>query len=309
MTPETIKISIASLSDSCLRQYDSALKKWWRFCHLSKISVFSATISDVLRFLTSEFEKGASYGSINSLRSVVALILGPHVGEDDLVKRFCKGTSKLRQTQPRYDSIWDPKKVLDFISKWSPNEEIPLELLSKKIAVLLALTTGHRLQTLTAINIHNIMRKTNQIEIKIPTQLKTSGPGKLQPNLILAFFPNDPSICAPSAVETYIERTKYLRTDKYELFISWKKPHKSITTQSLSRWIKDTFQESGVNTSIFTAYRTRHAATSAAKRKGVNIDLIRKTAGWSSSSQTFARFYDRQIEEDRTTFAKTILKT
>ncbi|KYN22386.1 hypothetical protein ALC57_05220 [Trachymyrmex cornetzi] len=111
-----------------------------------------------------------------------------------------------------------------------------------------------------------------------------------KPNLILPFFPNDPSICAASAVETYTERTKHLRTDKYELFISWKKPHRSITTQSLSRWIKDTLQESGMNTSIFTAYSTRHAATSAAKRKGVNIDLIRKTASWSSSSQTFARY-------------------
>ncbi|KYN03437.1 hypothetical protein ALC62_05721, partial [Cyphomyrmex costatus] len=287
--------------------YDSALRKWWRFCHLTETSVFSATIPDVLRFLTSEFEKGAAYGSINSPRSAIALILGPHVGEDVLVKRFCKGISKLRPALPRYDSTWDPKKVLDLISQWCPNENISLELLSKKVAVLLALTTGHRIQTLTAINIYNITKKSDQIEIKIPTQLKTSGPRKFQPNLTLPFFPDDPTICVASALETYLKRTNHLRKDKDKLFISWRKPHKNITNQSLSRWIKDTLQESGVDTSAFTAHSTRHAFTSAAKRKGVNIDLIRKTAGWTSSSQVFARFYDRKIEEDRSAFAIAIL--
>ena len=122
MSPETIKISIASLSSSSLRQYNSALKKWWTFCHLTEISVFSATNSDVLQFLSKEFEQGAAYGSINLSRSAVALILGPQIGEDVSVKRFCRGTAKLRPAQRKYDSTWDPKIVLDHISQWSPNQ-------------------------------------------------------------------------------------------------------------------------------------------------------------------------------------------
>ncbi|KYN27893.1 hypothetical protein ALC57_02703 [Trachymyrmex cornetzi] len=130
--------------------------------------------------------------SINSLRSAVVLILGPYVGENTLVKRFCISTLKLQPAQPRYDLIWDPKKIFDF------NEGIPLELLLRKVAVLLVLTTGHD--------------------------------GK-----------------------------------------------NHIKTLRLSQWIKNTLQESGVDTSIFTAYNSHHASTSAAKKKGVNIDLIRKT--------------------------------
>lgn len=33
---------------------------------------------------------------------------------------------------PRYNSIWDPNLVLEFLSKMYPNEDITLENLSKK---------------------------------------------------------------------------------------------------------------------------------------------------------------------------------
>lgn len=308
MTPETIKISIASLADSSLRQYDSALKKWWNFCSLTNTAFFSAEITDILKFLTREFENGASYGTINSLRSAIALILGPEIGENTNVKRFCKGVSRLRPVRPKYDVTWDPKIVLDFLSKWYPNDTISLQQLSEKLATLLALTTGHRIQTLIAIDIKNITKSEKQIEIKIPAQLKTSGPRKVQPNLILPFYSENPSICVASTLLVYLERSNNLRQNITNLFISWKKPHKAVTTQSLSRWIKNTLQESGLDTSIFSAYSTRHASTSAANRNGVNIDLIRKTAGWTPASQTFNRFYNLQVTENRDTFAKTILK-
>lgn len=64
---------------------------------------FKAQIPDLLRFLSSEYEKGTSYDSINSMRSAVALLLGPEVGQDPSVKRFCRGESRLRPAQPKYD--------------------------------------------------------------------------------------------------------------------------------------------------------------------------------------------------------------
>ena len=62
--------------------------------------------------------------------------------------------------------------------------------------------------------------------------------------------------------------------------------------------------QSGVDVNVFSAYSTRHAATSAAKRKGVNIDIIRKTAGWTKDSETFARFYDQQVVVEADQFAE-----
>ena len=64
--------------------------------------------------------------------------------------------------------------------------------------------------------------------------------------------------------------------------------------------------QSGVDINVFSAYSTRHAATSTAKRKGVNIDIIRKTAGWTKDSETFARFYDRQVVAGTDQFAEVV---
>ncbi|CAB0029864.1 unnamed protein product [Trichogramma brassicae] len=51
-------------------------------------------------------------------------------------------------------------------------------------------------------------------------------------------------------------------------------------------------------------HSTRHAANSAAKRLGVNIDSILQTAGWSNAS-TFAKFYDRPVVNDNSGLVKS----
>ena len=67
-------------------------------------------------------------------------------------------------------------------------------------------------------------------------------------------------------------------------------------TQTLSRWIKRTLKESGVDTGVFSAYSVRHASTSAAKRAGVSIDVIKRIAGWSKDSQVFAKYYGLELK-------------
>lgn len=87
-----------------------------------------------------------------------------------------------------------------------------------------------------------------------------------------------------------------------------KKPFRKTSTQTLSHWVKDVLKESGIDTLVFSAHSTRHASTSAAKRLGVDIEVIRKTAGWTKNSATFAKFYDRNIISDRQEFALSILE-
>lgn len=300
-------MTMASLSDSSMRQYDVSFKKWWEFCRLTQTEILKAGKADVLRFLSSEFDKGASYGSINSMRSAVALLLGPEIGQDPNIKRFCSGASRLRPAQPKYDVSWDPKIVLKFLGGWFPNEKLALEKLSLKLVTLLALTTGHRMQTLASIDIRNIRELQDQLEIKIPAELKTSKRNRKQPSLVLPVFKEDTSVCVVGVVKEYLKKTVNLRGGKNELFISWRAPHKAVTAQTLSRWIKTVLKDSGVDTDIFTAYSTRHASTSTVKSSGVSIDLIRSTAGWTAESKTFAKFYDRPIVQDKKQFAQAVL--
>ena len=304
---ESLDILIASLSESSLRQYNCGLKKWWAFCRINTVDPFAASINDVLTFLTKEFRMKASYSSLNCYRSAISLLLGPGLGQNENIQRFFKGVSKLRPPAPRYDSTWDPKIVLNHLASWYPNDEITLEHLSKKLVVLLALVSGHRMQTLSLIDIRNIFQVSeNYLEIKIPDRIKTSGPNKKQPVLRLPFFTQQRSICVATTLKSYTERTKEFRGSIVKLFISFKKPYKAVSTQTLSRWIRSIMSQSGVDINVFSAYSTRHAATSAAKRKGVNVDIIRKTAGWTKDSETFARFYDRQVVAERDQFAEAV---
>lgn len=269
--------------------------------------MFEASIPRIMSFFTEIFKSGAKYGTLNSYRSALSILIGERLGSDDRIARQFKGFYRLRPPAPKYDTTWDPSIVLDFLSILTPNKDIHLEHLTKKTVTLLALITAHRVQTLSKINIKNIEICPEVINIKIPDILKTSRLNASQPNLNIPFFRQRPEICPADTLLAYIEVTRPLRTCD-NLFISFKSPHKAVTSQTLSRWIKNTLFESGIDTSIFSAHSTRHASTSAAHNSGVNIDLIRKTAGWSGRSNVFARFYKRNVShENPTDFANSIL--
>ncbi|XP_045497617.1 uncharacterized protein LOC123695740 isoform X1 [Colias croceus] len=305
LSPSTVQIMLSSLSDSTYKQYDGCIKTWINYCSTHNYSYISASVPVVLHFLTDLFNKGAKYGTINSYKSALSLILSNL--EDDRVKRFMKGVFKSRPTNPKYHITWDPSIVLEHLAQQWPNNELSLETLSKKTATLLALVTAHRVQTLALIKLKDLdIRGTSEIIIMISDLIKTSKPYSLQPLLRIPYFNSRSEICPAKCLESYVNKTSTLRHNDH-LFISFKKPYSKVTSQTLSKWIKDTLHNSGVDTSIFSAHSTRHASTSTANRLGVNIDVIRKTAGWSDSSAVFAKFYNRHVITDPTSFAKTLL--
>lgn len=300
---------LASITDSTKKQYESALKLWWNFNIKKGMNPYSYDIPKIIEFLTEIYNNGASYGSLNSIRSALSLLLGSELGVDPTVKRFFRGVSKLRPARPRYNKTWQPSIVLQFLSKWFPHNELDLQKLSKKLITLIALITAHRVQTLSCIRISNILITKDQIEIMITDPIKTTSIGKKQPLLIIPFFSQNPKICPAKCLSDYMNRTKPLRKSYKDdkLFISYKNPHEPVCSQTLSKWIKETLEVSGIDTKIFSGHSTRHAATSAAYRSGVSIDIIRNTAGWSESSQMFATFYNRPIIKDNSVFAKSLL--
>lgn len=299
---------LASLAPNSIKQYEVYFKKWWDFCNTNSVDIYSASVPTVIYFLTQLFNNGCQYGTLNSCRSALSLILGPIVSNDDRLKRFFKGVFRLKPPKPKYDVTWDTNLALDKLSSWHPNEELTLDKLTYKTITLLAISTAQRAQTLSKINLSNIQKSSHRITIKIPDFVKTSRPGCHQPVINLPFFLEKISICPASALLSYIERTSSLRTSDY-LFVGFRKPHKVVGTQTLSRWIKQTLSECGVDTSVFSAHSTRHAASSRAHSLGVSLDVIRKTAGWSRNSMTFAKFYHRSVIEDDngTTLAETII--
>lgn len=294
---------LASISESTTRQYKSGILEWLNYCNSNNIDFLHTSVTHILRFLTDKFNKGASYGTLNTLRSAVSLLLCKPIRDDTRIKRFFRGIYRLRPTRPKYMETWDVSIVFKYLS--SIPKDAPIQEISYKTITLLALITAQRMQTLSLIKISNVSICQGQnIRIRIPDRIKTSAPGRYQPLLDIPYFNTQESICPAKNLENYIDRTSLVRKDIDTLFITTKGPLKSASVSTLSRWIKVVMKNSGIDIKIFTAHSTRHASTSVAHKRGVDIDTIRRMAGWSKGSLTFARFYDRPIMNS--SFATTV---
>lgn len=306
---DTIRIILKSCTAATVKQYESAFTKWINFCHVNTVNPLSSNVPVVLRFLTSLYKNGLGYSSLNNVRSALSLILchvdGVQVGCHPLVVRFMRAIGKLRPPALRYNMIWDVNLVLNKLIDWGETCNLTLKLLSIKLLGLLAITTGQRVQTLGLLRLENIICTGNLINIKVPDQVKTSKPGSFQPNLILAPYDVNSLLCPVRTINEYLKRTCSLRKSSH-LFISYEFPHKFVDKQTLSRWLKYLLNESGIDTKLFKSHSVRHASTSKAFQKGVNIDVLMDSAGWTRDSKVFGKFYKRNIM-DRCEFGATTL--
>lgn len=296
---ETAKILLSSLAPNTLKQYYSSLRAWKSFCIQNPdFSYKNPTKLSTLIFLTQRFNNGASYATLNTDRSAISLISVEKIGDDLEIARFFKGVYRLRPIKSRYVFTWDTNIVLNYLKKLDLNDHNYFSLLSKKLVMLLALGTAQRAQILSIIKITNIKFDVGGVTIVIDDLIKTSARNKSQPILKFQYFSQEKNLCIASCLFDYINFTKNIRENENKLFLSLNKSHKAISSQTISRWLKEVLQASGINIELFKGHSTRSAATSKANNLGVSIDLIRKTAGWTSGSLTFAKFYNKPISDE-----------
>lgn len=77
-------------------------------------------------------------------------------------------------------------------------------------------------QILANIKIKNIVKTKDNIQIKIENKIKTLGPRRFQPLLILPVFKKNLSLCIASVINRYLLVTETLRGHKESLFINKK---------------------------------------------------------------------------------------
>ena len=107
----------------------------------------------------------------------------------------------------------------------------------------------------------------------------------------------------------YIEKTEQLRTvgqEDGQLFISFTKPHKPVSKDSIARWIRMMLHLSGVDTTRYTAGSVWPEASSKAKTMAIPVAHIMAKAGWSQET-TFAKHYDKVIACDIDDFQEAVL--
>jgi hypothetical protein len=310
--PDSLDIVMASFSTQTLKQYSSTITSWVSYCTNNNLNLLKVDSSHVISFLTQKFNEGASYSSLNTHRSALSIILGTEVTLNDCIKRFMKGVYRLNPPRPKYNLTWDTNIVINYLSNKYPYpyDDISIPNLTYKTCTLLCIASAQRMQTIRLIKLQNMTLQDDAIIIRNTDLIKTSRPGACQPLIRLPFIRENPNICPALALQTYIEKTQHLRQNSLggHLFLGICKPHKEVGTQTLARWVKKVLQDSGINISIFGAHSTRSASTSAAHRSGVSLEVVRKAAGWSNTSNVFLKYYYREvIQANQDDFVNAIL--
>jgi len=179
-------------------------------------------------FLTTLYDEGLTYSSINSTRCALSAILESPVsaystfGEHPDVKRFMKGIFQSRPPLLRYCKTWDVNLVLQYIGSMGNSQELSLKDLTLKLVMLVALTTAKRGQSLHLLDTQNTFM--------LNSNLKQSKPGRSPSELVIKLnaYPHDCNLCVVNACSVYLARTKLLHGSRSRLFITHQKPHKTV---------------------------------------------------------------------------------
>lgn len=270
------------------------------FCSKRKIDKFQVTVDNIISFLTDLFHSGYKYDSLNTARSALSSLCitedGFTAGAHPLVVKFMTGVFNLCPPKSKYNETWDVSKVLCYLKTLSPVDRLSLKQLTWKLAMLIALTQASRSHSLSLITIDGLRQDQDSITVQYCGLLKQSKKGRDNPVLQLKKYTPDRRLCVYSVFLEYINRTKHIRGSESRLFVSYMKPHKAVTSTTISRWLKSVMFLSGIDIKRFQSHSIRGASVSRAKCFGIPIKEIMKVAGWSNEA-TFAKYYDKPIKD------------
>ena len=280
------------------KQYATYLQKWRCYCSSRGIDPICPSVEDGINFLAELYDSGIGYSAINTARSAVSSIVtlpnNTSFGAHPMVCRFLKGVFELKPSLPKYKNIWDVNTVLTYLSSLHPPQDLTLKDLTFKTTMLLALLSGQRCQTLHLLSVSSMVLKHDSCVFTIHKLLKTSRPGKHVSALTFTAYSPDNRLCPIVCLSEYVKRTSELRKGGDQLLVSFQKPHKPVSTDTISRWLKTVLEKSGIDTSVFKGHSTRAASTSAAAVCKIPLSTIMDNAGWSNAT-TFGKFYKKPI--------------
>ena len=109
ISEEAVSLICASWRRGTEKSYSSAWGLWQGWCSKGHINPLSASLSNIANFLSSEFENGKQYSTLNTYRSAISAthppIEGYPVGQHPIVCRLLQGMFNERPPQPRYQNV------------------------------------------------------------------------------------------------------------------------------------------------------------------------------------------------------------
>ena len=131
--------------------YDCAFRQFVNFCTPLKVNPMTCAPAYIVKFLRAKYEKGASYSTVNLLRSAISkfhgMVNGKPVGEHPLVSQAVRAVFRLKPPLPRYNSTFDISPVLDYVASLEPLASLNLKMLTLKTFFLVTFCTLSRVSS------------------------------------------------------------------------------------------------------------------------------------------------------------------
>ena len=219
------------------------------------------------------------------------------------LKRFLRGTYNLRSTVKKHISTWDVSIVLTFIKNMPCNSPMAI---SKKLAMLFMILSGSRVNSILNLKITNLYLTNEECSFTFDTVLKHSRENFNVDPIVFRAYPHDQKLCPVYHTKIYLNYRLSLSSN-LGFFITTTKPYREASGATIARWIKETLMEAGIDTGKYTAHSVRGATTSAASLCGIDLQTIKKAAGWSTKG-TFYYYYKKEIEFNTQNFGYSLLE-
>ena len=310
ISDEVMKTLTESWSDKSIKQYNTYLKCWFQFCHNKKCDpgpdVPVPIILDFLNYLHKR--KDLSYSAINSARSALSAVLLPkdgyEIGKHPLVCRLMKAVFRAKPSLPKYNKVWDIGLLVSYLRQYGCVDSLDRKSLSVKLLALLQISTAGRLSTLHSIKISDLHWDNGCLIIQISNLLKTSRPSFHQSPYRFDCYTEN-ILCVNCHVRQYLVDTAGVENRSEYLFLTYQAPYSRASLDTLRRWMKDILRKAGVPLG-YGAHSVRTASVSAAFSRGLEVETILKTGGWSSE-KTFQKHYNREIRSENQPFVHKVL--
>ena len=239
------------------KQYETYLRQWLEFCNQRQITYHSPSMRDALGFLMALHKKGLSYSTIGTARSALSNVIVSgeceNFGTHSLVSRFMKSVFLQNKPLPKYDCTWDVAVVLKYLETLHPHSDITLKNLTLKLVMIILLVSGQRGQTVHLMDLSSMEMADNTCRFHVTEHIKTSKPGASAPIILIKQYPKNAKICPLRTLRDYLSRTNLLRGGASQLFISFQKPYKPVTRQTISRSVNTVMTDAGLDTARFSS--------------------------------------------------------
>ena len=306
----TRKLLAASWRSGTQKDYKCKFRQFSSWCSQKQVDPYAASLDQCANFLSSLFDKGLKYRTIAGYRSMLSSILAPidkiPIGQHPYIIRLLKGVFNSRPPERKLLPEWDLPIVLDMLEKppFTPMNLTSLKYLTWKTAFLIAITTFRRCSDLQSLRLGegsvNVQQKgVTFIRHGLAKQDRPNHDGS---KIFVPSFPENKNIDPKRSIYMYLKRTKDFREkdgeNKCSLFLSINKPHKPVSSQTISKWIvkiiRMAYKQQKKRLGKVKGHSTRSIGPSWALFKGATISSVMESADWSKQS-TFAKFYFKDV--------------